>query len=174
VDGSVNPKLLNGGYGISIKRKGSEILAKCCPLANHTINKAEATGLVNGLNEAIMLGIRRLTVYSDSKIVIQLCNDEGVCTSPNLLHIFSHIQELKKRFDEIYFIHVFREHNTRADVLAFTACNNPGMMEEVIHNPNSARPVNVVDKPFPHIAVVPQKFLASRLTISKTVGRGSE
>jgi ribonuclease HI len=163
-DGSVNPNLLNGGFGYSIQRNRVEVKAYCCSLSNHTINEAEGTGLINGLYDAHNMGIKRITAFSDSKIVIGLCNDEGVCTSPNLYHIYVHIQKLKEMFEEIHFKHTYRDFNTRADVLAFTACNNPSMCDQIIKDFNAPRPANVVTEPFPHLATMSKKQMTKNQT----------
>jgi ribonuclease HI/endonuclease/exonuclease/phosphatase family metal-dependent hydrolase len=162
-DGSVNPKLLNGGYGFSINDGMIEVAADCGILGNKTINEAEALALIKGLERAISLNIKELSVFGDSLTIVKLCNQRFGCPSPKLYRYYAVIQMLMNEFDEIEVFHTPREHNKRADVLAFTGCNAPEKKEQVKGNVQCNRPKNSVCRVFEYEALVPKRMGAEYL-----------
>jgi ribonuclease HI len=156
-DGSANPKLLNGGYGVSISNGCKEIWAEGMKLGNKTINEAEAIALIRGLEAAVKLGIRKLTVYGDSMTVIRLGSCKAFCPSPKLYRYYVIIQLLLTQFDDVELLHTPREYNKRADVLAFTSCNAPEFIDEAIRNVNFVRPKNTVNHVFDYEALIPAR-----------------
>ena len=87
---------------------------------NFTNNYAEYMGLLMGLQKAVEIGITNLIVEGDSLLIINQMIGNNVCRSNNLLKLYEESKELTKRFKEIYFNHIFRNENKRADEL----CNN--------------------------------------------------
>jgi ribonuclease HI len=162
-DGSANPKLLNGGYGVSITNGSKEIWAEGSKLGNKTINEAEAIALIRGLEAAVKLGIRKLTVYGDSMTVIRLGSCKTFCPSPKLYRYYAIIQLLLTQFDDVELLHTPREYNKRADVLAFTSCNAPECIEEAIRNVHFARPKNTVSHVFDYEALIPARTKGAHL-----------
>ena len=85
---------------------------------NATNNHAEYAGLILGLQQAFQFGIKRLLVMGDSQLVINHMKGIYKCSSPNLIELYEKAKELEKNFDEIFYEHVLRNLNKRADFLS--------------------------------------------------------
>ena len=66
----------------------------------------------------ITLGIKRLLVYGDSAVVINQVNKDWECTKENMGAYYAKIQKLEKHFQGLEILHVLRDSNIAADVLA--------------------------------------------------------
>lgn len=112
-----NPGL--GGSGAVIFKDNIEIWSGTHKLPNKTTNNiAEYNGLLIGLNGALQLGITKLIVKGDSKLVISQLNGEYKVKSTNLIEIYNQIKQLEKQFEHIEYHHVYRKDNSRADALS--------------------------------------------------------
>jgi len=79
IDGSL--KLDGGGAGVLfISPKGEQLKYILQVLWKVSNNKAEYEALLYGLRLAISLGIKRLLVYGDSKLVVQQVKKNGTAT----------------------------------------------------------------------------------------------
>jgi len=79
IDGSL--KLDGGGAGVLfISPKGEQLKYILQVLWKVSNNKAEYEALLYGLRLAISLGIKRLLVYGDSKLVVQQIKKNGTAT----------------------------------------------------------------------------------------------
>lgn len=108
-----------GGAGAVIYEDKEEISALCVYVGNHvTNNYSEYTGIKIGLERAQELGIKRLTVYGDSLLVVKQMAGLYKVKSSNLLGIYANCKELADSFEKIEFIHVYRDKNKRADALS--------------------------------------------------------
>ena len=87
---------------------------------NETNNYAEYVGLILGLNKAIELNITELSVEGDSMIVIKQMNGQYKVNSSNLSELHKLATQLKYKFQNITFNHIYRNNNKRADEL----CND--------------------------------------------------
>jgi len=113
-----------GGAGAVIYQDGVEISEQCVYVGNHvTNNYSEYTGIKIGLERAQELGIKHLTVYGDSLLVVKQMAGLYKVKSSNLLEIFARCKEIASTFEKIEFIHVYRDKNKRADKLS-----NDGLM----------------------------------------------
>ena len=83
-----------------------------------TNNHAEYAGLILGLQQAVELDIKRLLVIGDSQLVINHMKGIYKCSSPNLIELYDRAKQLEKQFDEIFYEHVLRNFNKRADALS--------------------------------------------------------
>ncbi|CAM9794264.1 unnamed protein product [Ectocarpus sp. 6 AP-2014] len=83
-----------------------------------TNNEAEYRGLIEGLIAAEKLGIKRLSVEGDSKLVIQQMLGNYKVTSPKMRPLFREATTISKAFDALELGHIMRAHNERADDLA--------------------------------------------------------
>jgi ribonuclease HI len=88
-----------------------------------TNNEAEYTGLIFGLQQALNMNIKSLTVKGDSQLIIRQMTGEYKCNSTNLFPFYEIAKKLEKSFDDIQFVHVLRNLNTRADELSNIALN---------------------------------------------------
>jgi ribonuclease HI len=84
---------------------------------NATNNHAEYAGLILGMQHALKLNIKRLVVEGDSLLVINQMTGKYKCNSSNLIELYEKAKELSNYFDLIYFNHIFRNQNKRADQL---------------------------------------------------------
>jgi ribonuclease HI len=83
-----------------------------------TNNHAEYAGLILGLQQAKVLGIKYLKVEGDSLLVINQMKGLYKCNSINLIELYEKAKELESHFEKIEYEHVFRNHNKRADELS--------------------------------------------------------
>ena len=108
-----------GGAGAVIYADKEEICAQCVYVGNNvTNNYSEYTGIKIGLEQATGLGIKTLTVYGDSLLVVKQMAGLYKVKSSNLLGIYANCKELADSFEKIEFIHVYRDKNKRADGLS--------------------------------------------------------
>ena len=112
-----NPGL--SGAGAVIYKYGKEIWSNHLFVGtNDTNNYAEYSGLILGLEKAVELNIKTICVEGDSLLVINQMTGKYKCNSPNLVEQYNKGNELKKQFDNIKFVHIFRNKNVRADKLS--------------------------------------------------------
>jgi ribonuclease HI len=81
-------------------------------------NGAEYEALIHRLRIAVSLGIKRLLVFGDSKVVIEQVNKEWDCVKDTMDSYYAEIRKLKGHFEEIEFQHVPRNNNVAVDVLS--------------------------------------------------------
>jgi len=107
------------GAGYVIYKENDEIAYKSVYVGDkETNNKAEYSGLYEGLLCAIENNITRLHVKGDSNLVIKQMKGEYKVKSENILRIYQDTHKLCEQFEEITFEHVYRKDNQRADHLA--------------------------------------------------------
>jgi len=107
------------GCGSCIFSSGKEVWSSSIFVGEkETNNVAEYSGLILGLKQAINMSIRNLIVYGDSLLVIKQMNGQYKVSSENLVPLFTEAQELKREFDTILFVHIYRTQNKRADELS--------------------------------------------------------
>jgi ribonuclease HI len=141
-DGSANNELMNGGFGFSINFEGNEIDCDAGPMGLANVNQAEVTALEFGLRRALFLGIKKISVIGDSKFAVKIGTAGIACPNPKYILPFLRVQEMIKQFDEYEIIFAPRKFNSRADVLAFTGCNAPDMIEAAKRDVSFTRPIN--------------------------------
>jgi ribonuclease HI len=88
---------------------------------NATNNHAEYAGLILGLKRAIEMDIKSLVVEGDSLLVINQMKGVYKCKSSNLFELYETAKNLTENFDNIYFNHILRNYNKRADQLSNNA-----------------------------------------------------
>ena len=112
-----NPGL--AGVGAVIYSLDDEIWSGSLFLGkNATNNQSEYTGLIFGLQQAIDMKIKTLMVKGDSQLVINQMTGKYKCNSENIIELHKKAKELEKKFENIYFVHVLRHLNKRADELS--------------------------------------------------------
>jgi ribonuclease HI len=82
-----------------------------------TNNVAEWTALVQGLEAALRLGIRRLAVRLDSELVVKQMTGEYRVKHPDLQPLHREASRLWRRFERIEIRHVPRKQNAAADAV---------------------------------------------------------
>lgn len=97
---------------------GREVLAWGRAIGKATNNVAEYRALIAGLQQALELGVRRITVQSDSQLMVRQINGQYKVKNAGLQPLHAEAKSLLKRFDEWSIQHVPREENAHADSLA--------------------------------------------------------
>ena len=85
---------------------------------NATNNQSEYNGLIFGLQQALDMNIKTLLVRGDSQLVINQMTGKYKCNSENIFELHKKAKELEKDFEKIYYLHVLRNNNKRADELS--------------------------------------------------------
>jgi len=117
-----NPGL--AGAGAVLYNNDKEIWGKSVFMGDKkTNNEAEYTGLIIGLNEAINMNIKNLSVEGDSMLVIKQMNGEYKVKSEKLIDLYEAAKKMSDKFDTITFTHIYRNNNKRADELSNLALN---------------------------------------------------
>jgi len=80
-----------------------------------TNNTAEYSALVFALQEALMLGIENLSVFTDSELLAKQFNGEYKIKEDSLKLLFLFASHLKRGFKSLTVTHVPREQNKLAD-----------------------------------------------------------
>jgi ribonuclease HI len=83
-----------------------------------TNNEVEYEALIHGLRVAASLGIKRQLVYGDSAVVINQVNKDWDYTKETMDAYCAEVRKLEKNFQSLKSLHVVRDLNVVADVLA--------------------------------------------------------
>ncbi|MFC1676948.1 phosphoribosylglycinamide formyltransferase [Planctomycetota bacterium] len=123
-----NPGPGAAGFVISDK-SGNKLAAKGLFIGKATNNVAEYTAVLEALKCAVNAGVKVVTVYSDSELVVKQINGQYRVKSPQLKPIFTQAKKLLCKFSSWKFVHVLRDKNTEADKLVNMALD---IREDVI------------------------------------------
>jgi ribonuclease HI len=81
-------------------------------------NVAEYRAAIHGLERALDLGGRSVTLLLDSELVVRQLRGEYRVREPHLKVLHQKAQEVLKRFSQYSILYIPREENRRADQLA--------------------------------------------------------
>jgi ribonuclease HI len=134
-------------------------------------NVAEYEALVNGLRNAIELGVRRLDAHGDSQFVIDQVMKNSHCRDRNLEAYCDEVRRLEDKICGLELNHVARRYNETADELAKIASGQttvpPDVFSRDIHQPS----VKTDDTPEPEDASAhPEEASAQPEVSSATEG----
>ncbi|UCB57081.1 MAG: ribonuclease HI family protein [Candidatus Omnitrophota bacterium] len=125
IDGAARGNPGEAGIGIVIKdgenRKIKQLYKYIGELSN---NAAEYTALIYALQEALILGLREVAVYSDSELLVKQLNREYRVKNSNLKTYYEQFLHLKTGFDRLRIRQIKREENKEADRLANEAIDS--------------------------------------------------
>ncbi|RDX99673.1 Tf2-6, partial [Mucuna pruriens] len=108
-------------------------------------NQAEYEALLAGMKLAQELGMRKLTVKSDSKLITGQVNGEYQAKDPQLEKYRDKAAFMAASFDNFTLLHIPREQNEKADLLAKLASTQKrGQQKMMIHEKLS---VPTIDRP---------------------------
>lgn len=103
-------------------------------------NAAEYEALISGLHIAIELGIRRLEVKGDSRLVVDQVMKDSSCLSPKMLAYCQVVCELEDKFDGLVLTHIPRRSNEVVDTLSKMASQRQAVPHRIfasdIHKPS--------------------------------------
>jgi len=96
--------------GFVIKNFGGDVIESgSCRLNNENANEAKYHGLIEGLNAAITLGLKKLLVKGDGVVVIKQINGNYQIKDAKLSAARQTVFDLIERFDKIEFLQVRRK-----------------------------------------------------------------
>jgi len=124
-----NPGPAAAGY-ILDDVDGRRLQAKAFFLGETTNNVAEYTALVKALEAARKLGVRDVTIYSDSELMTRQLSGAYKVKSEAIRPLFEHVNELRSQFDSCLVRHVMREKNEEADRIVNRALDARRDVEE--------------------------------------------
>lgn len=109
-------------YGFVLDRPNGERLAAAGEaIGVATNNVAEYRGIIEGMRRAGELGVRRLTVHGDSKLVIEQLKGAWRVRAEGLRGLYDEARALARTFESVRFEHVRRGGNAEADRLVNVA-----------------------------------------------------
>lgn len=119
------------GAGAVIYKNGKEVWKDCIyeQLEHATCNIAEYQGLIIGLQGAIDMNIKDISVKGDSKLIINQVMGNYQVKAEHLKMYHENVTNLLKNFDNFTLEHVKRINNQRADELANMAMDTKEALE---------------------------------------------
>ncbi len=119
IDGGSRGNPGPAGYGVRIEAPDGTVCAELRgSLGETTNNVAEYRGLIAALTHLVQTGARRVTVRSDSLLLVRQMRGEYRVRHPALQQLNGEARALAARLDQVRFEHVPRALNTAADRLA--------------------------------------------------------
>ena len=118
IDGASRGNPGHAGIGIRIEADGKLLKEYCEYIGCTTNNVAEYRALIKGLEIAAEFKANRVTVFSDSELVVRQMNGTYKVKSGGLLPLYQTAQMQSRAFDGFQIKHVRREQNKEADRLA--------------------------------------------------------
>jgi ribonuclease HI len=119
IDGASRGNPGEAGYGVFVQRPdGTEVAGLYGYLGRTTNNVAEYKALVHALLYAIESGAKRVTICSDSELVVKQMAGIYKVKHPSMIPLHREAQALLARFEDAKLRHVPREKNRDADRLA--------------------------------------------------------
>jgi len=134
-------------------------------------NQADYEALIVGMLLAKEMGARSLLAKSDSQLVTRQVTGEYQAKDPHIAAYLRYVQVLKGAFMAFELVHVPREQNARADLLAKLASSGKGerqrtVIQETLKTPRTFMADNKVD--VPHVSTSRERPRSHRSLIQDT------
>jgi ribonuclease HI len=118
-DGAARGNPGPAGIGVVVQKPDGRVLARLSNgIGIATNNVAEYTAAIDGLQHAVGIGARSITLRSDSKLLIEQLSGRWRVKNPTLIRLHQEAKKLLGRFQSVSLEHVPREYNREADRLA--------------------------------------------------------
>jgi ribonuclease HI len=117
-DGGCLPNPGDGAGAWVLRRNGQILSSRASYIGRTTNNVAEYTGLIYGLEAALDLGIDRIEVYSDSRLIVEQVNGRWQVRAIHLKELHDKAKRLLARFRSWTLDWIPRLMNAEADELA--------------------------------------------------------
>ena len=130
IDGASKGNPGPAGIGVILISDSGEVHEISEYVGVATNNVAEYLALLTALEEALIRGVKRLAIQTDSELLAKQINREYNVKSQNLRFLFRRARRLMAGFEEITVSYIPREQNTRADMLAQEAVPLPGKQSD--------------------------------------------
>jgi len=125
VDGSSNQKC--SGAGVILEGPNGLLIEQALWFAfKVSNNQAEYEALIVGMLLAKEMGVKGLLAKSDSLLVTGQVTGEYQAKDPQMAAYLKYVQILRETFEVLELVHVPREKNARADLLAKLASSGKG------------------------------------------------
>ncbi len=118
VDGASKGNPGHSGIGVRVESNGELLKEYCAYIGQTTNNTAEYRALLKGLEIASEFQADRVSVISDSELVVRQMNGQYRVKNASLLPLYQDAQNRTKHFDAFQIQHVPRSENKHADRLA--------------------------------------------------------
>ena len=125
VDAAARGNPGKSGIGVVVCDSCDKVVAKLSEyIGQATNNVAEYMALIYALQEALILGAKRVSVFSDSELVVKQISGEYAVKNEELKRLRKQIEHLRKGFEELNITFIRREENKSADKLANQAIDD--------------------------------------------------
>ena len=125
IDGASSGNPGHAGAGVVFcDSSQNEVKTLSVYLGQTTNNVAEYRALILALEKAIDLGVRRLTIFSDSELLVKQFSGSYRVKNAGLKTLFEKAKKLQTKFDFLEVHHIPRGENQRADRLARQAISH--------------------------------------------------
>jgi len=122
---------------------GKKISAKAFFLGETTNNIAEYTALCRVLEAARKIGVKKLTVLSDSQLLVKQITGSYKVKSSQIKPLFDQAVNLIKQFESFYISFIPRQQNQQADSLVNKALNLGRDVEELPQPTSNEKPIRL-------------------------------
>ncbi|MGO9614758.1 MAG: ribonuclease HI family protein [Dissulfurispiraceae bacterium] len=116
-DGASSGNPGDSGIGIMLT-VGDQDVAISEYIGPSTNNIAEYRALIRGIQEARKFGVTIIDIYTDSELMVKQIKGHYKVKSSNLVNLYEQAVSLLKDFKKFSIMHIPREKNLKADVLA--------------------------------------------------------
>jgi len=121
-DGAAAPNPGPAAIGAIIRDDhGNTVATISQSIGRATNNQAEYRAMIAALQKALVLGADRVSLRSDSELVVRQLNGRYRVKKAELKPLYRQVRELLDRFQKFTVTHVPREQNREADKLAGSA-----------------------------------------------------
>lgn len=125
IDGAARGNPGEAGIGIVIKDSQDQPIGQLYKyIGQATNNIAEYTALIYALQQALILGLKDITVNSDSELLIKQLNGEYRVKNAALRPYYEQFLHLRSGFEKIEARQIARDKNKEADKLANLAVDS--------------------------------------------------
>ena len=128
-----------------------------------TNNVAEYEGLLLGLQKAIALGARRLSIKSDSELITGHINKSNRALKPELAKYLAAVRSMEKLFLGFSIRSFPRTQNKQADVLAKAATENDPLPPYVFFETIKSGSVNCAEEPAKFVNAITSEDWRSKI-----------
>lgn len=119
VDGASRGNPGESGIGVAIFDKDSNLISEACDyLGVATNNISEYKALIFGIKLSMKYNAKKILFKSDSELLVKQIKGEYKVKNTQLKLLFAEVQDLFKKLPNWKIMHVPREENKEADLLA--------------------------------------------------------
>jgi len=131
IDGGARGNPGASGFGVHIQDEGGNEVASLYGFLGHqTNNVAEYAALLAALRYAVLHGVKRLRIRSDSELLVRQVTGVYRVKNPVLQKLHGAALSLMRQLGTVKIEHVRREQNREADRLANVAMDTRGEQPE--------------------------------------------